>query len=79
MPVLPLFREFTIWTKTEQPGHLPEQAVSQLYSAHARLRVAKRFEGILLRGLSTAFGGGILRWSSPFVVLLGRGVHGRSN
>jgi hypothetical protein len=52
MPVLPLFREFTIWIKTERPDHLPEQAVSQLYRAHARLRVAKRFDGIRLRGLS---------------------------
>jgi hypothetical protein len=58
MPVLPLFREFTIWTKAEQPGHLPEQAVSRLYRAHARLRVAKRFDGILLRGLSTTLVGG---------------------
>lgn len=53
MPVLPLFREFTIWMKTERSDHLPEQAVSRLYRAHARLRVAKRFDGILLRGLST--------------------------
>lgn len=52
MPVLPLFREFTVWLETEQPDHLQEQAVSRLYRAHARLRVAKRFEGILLRGLS---------------------------
>lgn len=53
MPVLPLFREFTVWLKTEQPNHLPEQAVSRLYRAHARLRVAKRFDGIRLLGLST--------------------------
>lgn len=52
MPVLPLFREFTVWLKTEQPDHLPDQAVSRLYRAHARLRVAKRFDGIRLRGLS---------------------------
>lgn len=52
MPVLPLFRDFTLWLKTEQPDHLPEQAVSRLYRAHARLRVAKRFDGIRLRGLS---------------------------
>jgi hypothetical protein len=52
MPVLPLFREFTIWLKTEQPDHLPDQAVARLYRAHARLRVAKRFDGIRLRGLS---------------------------
>lgn len=53
MPVLPLFREFTVWLKTERPDHLPEQAVSRLYRAHARLRVAKRFDGIRLLGLST--------------------------
>ena len=53
MPVLPLFREFTVWLKTEQPVHLPEQAVARLYRAHARLRVAKRFDGIRLLGLST--------------------------
>ena len=52
MPVLPLFREFTVWLKTEQPDHLPDQAVARLYRAHARLRVAKRFDGIRLRGLS---------------------------
>lgn len=52
MPVLPMFREFTIWLKTEQRDHLPEQAVSRLYRAHARLRVAKRFDGVRLRGLS---------------------------
>jgi len=52
MPVLPSFREFTIWLKTERPDHLPEQAVARLYRAHARLRVAKRFDGIRLRGLS---------------------------
>ena len=52
MPVLPLFREFTIWIKIERPNHLPDQAISRLYQAYARLRVAKRFEGIQLRGLS---------------------------
>ncbi len=52
MPVLPLFREFTIWIKTERPNHLPEQAVSRLYRSYARLRVAKRFDGVRLRGLS---------------------------
>ena len=54
MPVLPMFREFTIWLKTERPDHLPEQAVARLYRAHARLRVAKRFDGIRLRGLSAS-------------------------
>jgi hypothetical protein len=58
MPVLPLFREFTIWIKTERPNNLPQQAVSRLYRAHARLRVAKRFDGILLRGLSDTLVGG---------------------
>jgi len=53
MPVLPLFREFTTWVKTEQTDHLPEQAVSRVYRAHARLRVAKSFDGIRLRGLSS--------------------------
>jgi len=53
MPVLPLFREFTQWVKTDQPAHLPEQTVSRLYRAHARLRVAKRYDGIRLKGLST--------------------------
>jgi hypothetical protein len=41
-----------VWIKSQQPSHLPEQAVSRLYRAHARLRIAKRFEGIRLRGLS---------------------------
>jgi hypothetical protein len=51
--VLPLFREFTQWVKTEQRAHLPAQTVSRLYRAHARLRVAKRYDGIRLIGLST--------------------------
>lgn len=67
MPVLPLFREFTVWLKTEQPDHLPEQAVSRLYRAHARLRVAKRFDGIRLRGLSTKLVNG---YSAGFHLLL---------
>lgn len=52
MPVLPLFREFTQWIKAEPPAHLPEHTVARLYRAHARLRVAKRYEGIRLKGLS---------------------------
>lgn len=52
MPVLPLFREFTQWIKTDHPAQLPEQTVSRLYRAHARLRVAKRYDGIRLKGLS---------------------------
>jgi len=53
MPILRLFREFTIWVKTEQTDHLPEQAVSRVYRTHARLRVAKSFAGIRLPGVST--------------------------
>ena len=58
MPVLPLFREFTVWIKTERLDHLPERAVSRLYRAHARLRVAKLFDGIRMRGASTALAKG---------------------
>jgi len=54
MPVLPLFREFTQRIKTDQPSDLPDHAVSRLYRAHARLRVAKRYDGIRLNGLSSA-------------------------
>lgn len=54
MPVLPLFREFTQWVKTRQPAHLPDQTVPRLYRAHARLRVAKRYDGIRLKRLSPA-------------------------
>jgi hypothetical protein len=54
MTVLPLFRDFIIWIKTERPDHLPEQAVSRLYRARARLRVAKGFDGIRLRRASAS-------------------------
>lgn len=52
MPVLPLFREFTQWIKNDQQVDLPDRSVSRLYRAHARLRVAKRYDGIRLKGLS---------------------------
>lgn len=56
--VLPRFREFTIWLKTERPMHVSEEVVSRMYRAHARLRVAKRYEGIVFSGVSPTLADG---------------------
>ena len=58
MPVLPRFREFTIWLRKEDPTHVTADVVSGLYRAHARLRVAKRYQGILLSGVSATLADG---------------------
>jgi hypothetical protein len=49
----PLLCEFTQRLKTDQPVQLPEQTVSRLHRVHARLHVAKRYDGISLKGLSS--------------------------
>jgi hypothetical protein len=54
MAVLPHFREFNLWLKiSERPG-IPSSAISKLYRAHARHRVAKGFRDVRIHEASDA-------------------------
>jgi len=52
MPVLAKFREYNLWLNGCESGVVRVRTKSLLYIAHARLRIAKRFQDVRIRDVS---------------------------
>ena len=51
-PALRHFREFNLWLKADKRPDLSKDTVAKLFVSHARLKVAKRFDGVQMRRAS---------------------------
>jgi hypothetical protein len=51
-PTLRHFREFNLWLKADNRPDISKDTVAKLFVSHARLKVAKRFDGVRMRRAS---------------------------
>ena len=51
-PTLRHFREFNLWLKADKKLDISKDTVAKLFVSHARLKVAKRFDGVQMRRAS---------------------------
>jgi len=51
-PPLRHFRELNLWLKTDKRPDISKDTVAKLFVSHARLKVAKRFDGVRMRRAS---------------------------
>ncbi len=51
-PTLRHFREFNLWLKADKRPNISKDTVAKLFVSHARLKVAKRFDGVQMRQAS---------------------------
>ena len=57
-PTLRHFREFNLWLKADKRPSISKDTVAKLFVSHARLKVAKRFDGVQMRRASQNLIGG---------------------
>lgn len=58
MPVLAHFREYCAWIKADKPARIPKKTRDLINTAHARLRIAKRFRSLEIEGVSASLNRG---------------------
>jgi hypothetical protein len=67
MPVLAHFREYCAWIKSDKPAGVPKTTRDLINTAHARLRIAKRFRSLEIERVSETLSRG---YSAGILVLL---------